>query len=200
MHLQVYTWSSCTLKELAHILTSTLPHLLPDPAVGTRLSFRLVFPDTRSTVPRGSGRLDDEGRGRYTSKEIGSVVIAPSGNGYSNGDGAIAAADVEGDDAEKTLADSRFVIGDFVDCAIFPPLSDGSIEPRPTGMARGGGLPPYRENGYGRVRGGGYGGGRGYSGRGEYTANVPSGEWRRGERLPDASYRGGFGRGGRGRY
>ncbi len=121
------------------------------------------------------------------------------------------------EEAERTLADARFVIGDFVDCAIFPPLPDGSVAPGaqrggyagsvgPRGMGMGmGGPPPPRENGYGRSRGGGYGlsrgdgfggGGRG----GEFSGGrVPPGEWRRGERLPDSGYgRGGYG-GGRGR-
>lgn len=223
-HLQVYTWYSCTLRELAHILTSALPGILPEPTVGTRLSFRLVFPDTRPPPPgpgpRTAGRLEEDVVGRvaarYTSREMGSVVIAPSdGGGHVNGDasagtGAVKKFNLEGDDADKTLADVRFVIGDFVDCAVFPPLSDGSVAPRSAGGGgglRGGpGPPPMRENGYGRVRGGSYGAsGRGYGGggRGDFGGNIPSGEWRRGERLPDSGYRG-YGRGGgmssRGRY
>lgn len=159
-HLQIYTWQSCDLKELSHCLTSALPNLLPSPSIGTRLSFRLVYPDAR---PR-----DD--RGRYISKEIGSVVIGDDGIG--------------GEDLNKTLEDCRFIVGDFVDCAIFPPLGDGSVAPQ----AR-----PYgRENGYNRPRGGGYG----PRGRGDFGSNVPSGEWRRGERLPDPGFGGrGYGRG-----
>jgi histone deacetylase complex subunit SAP18 len=216
-HLQIYTWPSCTLRELAHLLTGALPNILPDPAVGTRLSFRLVYPDTRA--PPGGGRLDDA-RGRYMSKEMGSIVIAPEEDGHVNGEARAAGrVNVEGDDAEKTLADVRFVIGDFVDCAVFPPLADGSVAPgasasygaRTTsygGGPRGGGGPPPAENGYGRPRGGGFmaGGGRGGfgGGRGDFgrDGTIPSGEWRRGERLPDSGYRGyGGGRGrGRGGY
>ena len=216
-HLQIYTWPSCTLRELAHLLTGALPNILPDPAVGTRLSFRLVYPDTRP--PPGGGRLDDA-RGRYMSKEMGSIVIAPEEDGHVNGDGRAAGrVNVGGDDAEKTLADARFVIGDFVDCAVFPPLADGSVAPGTSagygartasygGGPRGGGGPPPAENGYGRPRGGGFigGGGRGGlgGGRGDFgrDGTIPSGEWRRGERLPDSGYRGyGGGRGrGRGGY
>ena len=152
-HLQIYTWQSCDLKELAHCLTSALPNLLPSPAIGTRLSFRLVYPDTRPPVGR------DDSRGRYMSKEIGSVVIGE---------------EIGGDDMNKTLEESRFIVGDFVDCAIFPPLGDGSV------------APARRENGY-RPRGG-------YGGR-DFNSNVPSGEWRRGERLPEQGYGRGFGRG-----
>jgi histone deacetylase complex subunit SAP18 len=198
-HLQIYTWQSCTLRELAQLLTTALPNILPDPAVGTRLSFRLVYPDTRPP-PGGGGRLDDAVRGRYMSKEMGSVVVSPQEEGHANGNGDAAGGyNLDGEDAEKTLADARFVIGDFVDCAVFPPLSDGSVVPR-TGMGMRGGGPP-RENGYrggrgGFDRGGGgmraFGGGRGDN----FGATIPSGEWRRGERLPDGGYRGGGGGGG----
>ena len=163
-HLQIYTWMNCTLEELSLLLTSAIPDLISKPVAGTRLSFRLVFPDTSSR--RGIGRLGDDGPGRYTSREIGSIVIA---------DEKVDSNEVEftGEDGHKTLADGRFVIGDLVDCAIFSPLSDGSAVPRPS---RGGFM-----NGRGR-------GGANFSqGRG---AIIPSGEWRRGERLPDGG--GGF--------
>lgn len=97
-----------------------------------------------------------------------------------------------GDDADKTLADARFVIGDFVDCAILPPLEDGSVAPPVYGQRAGpnavigGGMRafgPPRENGFGGRRG--HGPSRG-SGNG-----IPSGDWRRGERLPEG---GGYGR------
>ncbi|OAG36704.1 hypothetical protein AYO21_09088 [Fonsecaea monophora] len=147
-HLQIYTWMSCTLRELALLLTQALPQILPDPAVGTRLSFRLVYPDVHASRG-GGGRLESEGRGRYLSKEIGSVVVsAPE---YSNGGGdgrrgGGSAVQLEGDDADKTLEDARFVIGDFIDCAVFPPLSDGTVVSRGSVSGRGG----SRENGYGR--------------------------------------------------
>lgn len=211
-HLQIYTWPSCTLRELAHLLTGALPNILPDPAVGTRLSFRLVYPDTRP--PPGGGRLDDV-RGRYMSKEMGSVVIAPEEDGYVNGEARGAGRlNVRGDDADKTLADARFVIGDFIDCAVFPPLADGSVAPGTSagypprsasygGGMRGSGGAPAAENGYGRPRGGYMGGaGRGgFSGRGDFGRDgiIPQGEWRRGERLPESGYRGYGGGRGRGR-
>jgi histone deacetylase complex subunit SAP18 len=190
-HLQIYTWMSCTLRELALLLTQALPSILPDPAIGTRLSFRLVYPDMHASRGAG-GRLESEGRGRYLSKEMGSVVISapPNVNGNS-------AVELEGDE-DKTLEEARFVIGDYVDCAVFPPLSDGSTVSRGSAGMRG-----ARENGYGRVRGGGYGMGsrgsynNGYGGSrgGDFSAPIPSGEWRRGERLPDSGggYRGGRG-------
>ena len=298
-HLQIYTWPSCTLRELAHILTTALPHLLPEPVQGTRLSFRLVFPDTRQPLGgygggrggggRGDGRLDDEMRGRYTCREMGSVVVlsgtksqtrtdterggqddsrrAPI-NGHDDNDDnnndhdddaanpvpAAAAGksslELSGPDLDKTLLDARFVIGDYLDVAVFPPLSDGSTAPRDytstsSGRGRGSfssqrgfgfGAPPppsgsgsghnnglayYDSNpshgrprgdevpyGGGRGGGGGRGDGRwsGYGGRGRERGDregrlgggeeqdMPRGEWRRGERLPDGSYgvRGGY--------
>lgn len=198
-HLQIYTWPTCSLLELAHLLTTALPTLLPNPAIGTRLAFRLVYPDLSTTAgagtggTSGTGRLD-EGRGRYTSRELGSVIIsAPavtrrSENGNANANvnelaeetaavSSVSPTDREwelgGDDGAKTLADARFVIGDYVDCAVFPPLPDGSVMPRPRAHGNGG-----------------VGRGRGGMGRG---ASIPVGEWRRGERLPggaDNGYRG----------
>ena len=201
-HLQIYTWPSCSLRELSHLLTTALPNVLPSPSVGTRLSFRLVYPDTRPSV-------GPDTRGRYVSKEMGSVVVAPDDldeEGATNG-AVPAAVKVRGDEADKTLQDARFVIGDYVDCAILPPLPDGGVAPPlvreargPSYSAPGRGMsgPPgmVRENGFGRGRGGGYLGGAGPGfGRG---GSVPSGEWRRGERLPDSGY-GGRGYSSRGR-
>jgi histone deacetylase complex subunit SAP18 len=136
------------------------------------------------------------------SKEMGSVVISPQEDGHTNGNGDVAGGvNLDGEDADKTLADARFVVGDFVDCAVFPPLSDGSAVPRAVPMVRGGG--PPRENGYRGSRGGfdrGGGGMRAFGGgRGDFGPTIPSGEWRRGERLPDGGYRGGGGGFGGGR-
>lgn len=160
-------------------------------------------------------------------RELGSVVIGASAsdrgeNGDANGNGSVLGIkDTEGE-AEKMLQDVKFVIGDCVCCAIYPPLANGAVAPPPSGPAAGlrggygGGGPPrggygggMRENGYGdggysiRGRGarGAYGGG-GDFGRLQHGRDVPSGEWRRGEHVPDGpGYRGGGGgyRGGRGR-
>ncbi|KAI9681105.1 MAG: hypothetical protein M1817_002387 [Caeruleum heppii] len=191
-HLQIYTWPSCTLRELSHLLTTALPSLLPSPMIGTRLSFRLIFPDTRD-----AGR---PGPGRYLSKELGSVVIgATDGAGILPDDeeakivaGGPMAGELGGE-PDKTLQEVRFVIGDYISCAVFPPLANGAVAPPSAAYAggRGMGNGPPRENGYGgfRVRGGGR------------PAMVPSGEWRRGERVPEGPADRGFGRGrGRGRY
>lgn len=212
-HLQIYTWPTCTLSELTSLLLTALPSLLPTPAVGTRLAFRLIFPDTRESARPGPGR--------YLHKDLGSVVVGAGGPGVRGEDGgdgdnatapSAAARDLEGD-AEKSLQGARFVIGDYISCAILPPLADGGVAalPAPTsGFAgRSGGYGPSRaglgprENGYGPSpshSGGGYGrprGGRmGYESRG---GGVPAGEWRRGE-IPSGPPTGVYGRGrGRGR-
>jgi histone deacetylase complex subunit SAP18 len=211
-HLQIYTWQTCTLREMAHLLTTALPNLLPDPAVGTRLAFKLIFPDTRNTGPASAP-------GKYMTKELGSIIIGDRGPGVfpDEDEAAIVAggqmAGSLGGEPEKTLQDARFVIGDYVACAILPAMANGSVAPPPNGPIRGGGgfgagrgdfggrIGP-RENGFGyrggrgASRGGGFGQGLG--------AGVPSGEWRRGERVPEGpAGRGrgyGFGGGGRGRY
>jgi histone deacetylase complex subunit SAP18 len=129
-------------------------------------------------------------------KDLGSVVIGDGGPGILPSEEA-----------------ARFVIGDYVSCAIMPPMENGSVAPPASGPARGGfgagrgdfgrggGMGP-RENGYGGFRG--RGGPRGGGGFGQ--GFVPAGEWRRGERLPEGptgrgrGYGGGGFGGGRGRY
>ncbi|KAH0162706.1 hypothetical protein KCU67_g5835, partial [Aureobasidium melanogenum] len=113
--LQIYTWPSCTLAELTTLLTSALPNLLPSPSVGTRIGYRLVFPDTRSVPPSGGS----DAPGRWLSKELGSVILG-QGNEYDQENDPAGLGRMDGD-AQKTLADARFVIGDYISCAIFPP-------------------------------------------------------------------------------
>ncbi|KAL2795111.1 Sin3 associated polypeptide p18-domain-containing protein [Aspergillus keveii] len=198
-HLQIYTWQSCTLRELSLLLTSALPSALPDPPIGTRLCFRLIYPDTK-----GAAMMGPDARGRYLSKDLGSVIIGPRESPYREGkdeeegskNGAPAPRTgpfrMQGNDAEKTLQEARFVIGDYVDCAILPPLEDGSVAPALTGgrgPISGGGMRAFRDNGFGPGAGGGGRGRGGWRGGGD---RIPAGDWRRGERLPE----GGSGRGG----
>lgn len=162
------------------------------------------------------------------TKELGSVIIGDGGPGILPDDDEVAIvaggpmAGALGGEPDKTLQDARFVIGDYVSCAILPSLPNGSVAPPPSGPSRGGGafgsgradlggrgggFGGSRENGFGyRGRGGSRGGGGFGQGMG-IGAGVPSGEWRRGERVPEGpsggrgrGYGGGFGGGGRGRY
>jgi histone deacetylase complex subunit SAP18 len=211
-HLQIYTWQSCTLRELCGLFLSAMPDLLPQPYAGTRIAFRLVYPNMQ-----GSNRTG--GPGRYTCRDIGSVVVgARTANETSEARGgdSTAVADalkqLDGD-PEKTLSDVKFLIGDFIACAILPPLPDGSAPapPPPTHDSSRGPPGPYggrgRENGFGGR--GDFGYGRGARGGGRYddrrsfddrrlSGGVPSGEWRRGEAPPEREPGHGRGRGGSG--
>ncbi|KAJ5578783.1 uncharacterized protein N7459_007747 [Penicillium hispanicum] len=194
-HLEIYTWQSCTLRELSQLLTGALPSLLPDPPVGTRLCFRLIYPDAR-----GAAVMGPDARGRYLSKDLGSVVVGPRDSPYRSEQDAEERAELrprpglmrfQGSEADKALQDARFIIGDYVECAVLPPLEDGSVAPPLRGGSgpppMGSGMRAFRENGFGRP---GRGGPRG-SDRGG-PPSLPAGDWKRGERLPE----GGGGRGG----
>ncbi|KAF1981502.1 hypothetical protein K402DRAFT_398484 [Aulographum hederae CBS 113979] len=160
-----------------------------------------MFADTREPASRGPPR--------YTSKELGSVVVGGGGLGAEIDEEAEAptgprgmSQNLEGE-PDKTLSDAKFVIGDYVSCAIYSPLEDGSVArpPEPAYSNRGMGGPPPRENGYG-PRGGRFdgmrGGGRGGRFGGSFeNSNIPHGEWRRGE-LPPGGGRDGGGREGGG--
>lgn len=150
------------------------------------------------------------------TKELGSVVIGDGGPGIlpseseevEGVEGEGGGVSMEGamlGEPEKTLQEARFVIGDYVACAIIEPLLSGAVAPAPpSGPARGGfGGGRGRENGF-AGRGGGGGGFRGRGGANFGQGFVPQGEWRRGERVPEGpasrgrGFSGGFGGGGRG--
>ncbi|KAI0875076.1 hypothetical protein GGS24DRAFT_456846 [Hypoxylon argillaceum] len=196
-YLTLHTWPDCTLDELTQHIAAADADLLPSPAIGTRLAFRLIFQDTRGATAAP----------KYTVKELGSVVIGDGGPGLDPED-VDAPQSLDNTDPSKTLGDARFVVGDYVSCAILPPLPDGSVAPASSArMGRGTGAGesrlavgrapdgPARDRDatfqrHGRGRGGaGRGGYELFSGRGPRggggNGGVPSGEWRRGEKLPD---------------
>jgi histone deacetylase complex subunit SAP18 len=145
------------------------------------------------------------------TKELGSVVIGEGGPGILPDEEEVPivaggqVAGVIGGDPEKTLQDARFVIGDYISCAVLPASASGQVAAPPLGPQRGtgfaGGRGDFggrgRENGFGsRGRGGSRGGGFGQG------ASVPTGPWSRGERVPEGPRRGfdqRFGGGGGGR-
>lgn len=200
-HVQIYTWFSCTLRELGMLLTSCLPEVMPEPVIGTRLTFRLIYPDTKP-----GSQVRAPGEGRFLAKDMGSVIVrAPhpnvphssdaangathdaavngdansggSGNGGNSGSGGDDGGGSDllfvGADANKTLYECRFVVGDYVDCAVQPPYEDGTPMPPLPARSRvdqpGPGMRAFGGS-YGASYGGGggYGGGysRGYSGGG----------------------------------
>ncbi|KAI5814004.1 Sin3 associated polypeptide p18-domain-containing protein [Pyronema omphalodes] len=162
-YIQIYTWRDCTLHELSILLSSALPSLCPPKS---RCGFRLIYADTRY------------GAARYTTKDLGAVVPA--------GDPALDNV------AKKTLSEVQFVVGDWIDVAVYPEghggVSTGGRGPRMPDGRRG-----ERENGFG---GGSSRGDSGFGGRGR-GGRVPQGEWRRGEKVEES--RGGRGGGGFGR-
>ncbi|KAI0180827.1 Sin3 associated polypeptide p18-domain-containing protein [Hypoxylon sp. FL1284] len=221
-HITIHTWPDCNLAELSRSIAAAKSALLPSPAIGTRLAFRLIFPDTRSG---GGGSSGQGAAARYMIKELGSVVVGDGGRGLDPAD-AEARSTLDETDRDKTLDDARFVVGDYVSCAILPPLPDGSVAPSAGAGARGGRGAGEARAAAGRAPSGGYGGrerewdrdrdrdrdrnrnrenGHGRPGRGRNNGlggggrdGIPMGEWRRGERLPDPPA---AGRGkGRGRY
>ena len=190
--------------------------MVPNPAIGTRLSYRLIFPDTRETGRPGPG---------YLSKDLGYVILGGDERGIfsaevEDADGEVSGAADLNRDANKTLQDARFVIGDYISCVIVSPPVDGSVPPPPGGLTarpgvvmgrvtgmgqfgaggggpiRGGSFGAPRENGFGAIRGrGGLRGAVGFNGRKLGDGGLPTGEWRRGERLPDGPGGRGYGRG-----
>ncbi|KAF4449845.1 Histone deacetylase complex subunit SAP18 [Fusarium austroafricanum] len=182
-HIPVYTWSDCTLNELALEVAATKHSALPSPSVGCRLVFQLVFPDLRNATAVANSPP------HYGVKDLGSVVLGGDSRTDIAGDVSADAKTRGSDDKLKTLSDSRFVVGDYITCAILPPLSDGSVAPvssvrreQASGSHEARGSYRGRDNGFGR---GGFRGGRG-GWRDDVGGDFPMGEWRRGERLPDA--------------
>ncbi|KAL2201244.1 Sin3 associated polypeptide p18-domain-containing protein [Corynascus similis CBS 632.67] len=197
-HLQIHTWPNCTLSELSDHIASASPPVLPDPAVGTRLCFSLIYADTR-----GGRRTDLPPR--YVSKFLGSVVLQgsgmqdppppsppppPLGVGEDDGDGD--------DEARMTLADARFITGDFISCAILPPdeLTGDVVLASSARLGRGAGVGEAR-GGYGGDNGGDGGAPPPFSGsrRGSYGGPPPGGFRGRGHRGGGNSR--GYGGGGR---
>lgn len=174
-----------------------MPTLLPQPYAGTRIAFRLVYPDIQGANRPGA-------QGRYIARDIGSVIVgARTSNEVddmndSNGTAVAEALKQLNGDPDKTLSDAKFLIGDYITCAVLPPLSDGSAPAAPppvAGPGRGapGGYGGRGDFGFGRGgRGGRYDDRRTFEDR-RPSGGVPSGEWRRGEAPPERDS--GFGRG-----
>ncbi|KAJ4022260.1 hypothetical protein NW752_000537 [Fusarium irregulare] len=176
-HIYVYTWSDCTLKELALDLAATKPSAFPSPSAGCRLVFQLVFPDLRNTAAVANSPP------RFGVKDLGSVVIGDDSGSDTLENTALDVTAKDTDDKHKTLSSARFVVGDYITCAILPPLPDGSVAP--TSSVRREQTSSGHERGKDSLGRGGFKGSR--SGwREEVGGDFPMGEWRRGESLPYA--------------
>lgn len=196
-HIIIHTWPTATLTELTHQLAAVDADLLPQPSIGTRVAYRLLYHDIRNTNNSTTGSAASP---RLATQDIGSVVIGDGGPGASiTSDAAPPIGSAA--EAARTLADVRFVVGDVLSVAILPPSEiDGSVALVPARTGRGMGTT------YGD-------GGRNYGGRGGSMVPRPSGsgpgsygregrgmappvsEWRRGEALPDVPGSSGRGRG-----
>jgi histone deacetylase complex subunit SAP18 len=188
-HVSIYTHPDCTLMDLAMGLAIADSSILPYPNVGTRLAFQLVCPDLRGTNAVNSSQP------RFAVKELGSIVI---GQGILRAD-ELAEAEIPAAadrDNGKTLRDAHFVVGDYVSCAILPPLPDGTVAPASNARRESFASARDARSGHGHGHRGGFsafedssrrgGGGGGRGGRdGWKNGGVPMGEWRRGEQLPD---------------
>lgn len=195
-HISVYTFPECTLNELALELAAAKPSVLPYPAIGTRLSFQLVCPDLRS-VSAVNNALP-----RYAVKDLGSLVLGQNLAGASEPEFIEVGGSTRGGGENKTLNDARFVVGDYISCAILPCQSDGSVAPEYSGRRES--SSGFRESRPSRGVNGFQGWDNGFvqgdaresrgarrpSNGGAGSSFIPMGEWRRGERLPPSRPRG----------
>ncbi|KAK4163451.1 Sin3 associated polypeptide p18, partial [Cladorrhinum sp. PSN259] len=99
--LDIHTWRDCTLKELTELIADSTPKVLPEPPIGTRLAFRLIY-------------RESHGQQKFATKDIGTLVIGEGRPGANPGA-------PPNSDRLKTLAEVRFITGDYISCAILPP-------------------------------------------------------------------------------
>merc|ERR1712223_1110407 len=139
--LQIYTWMDASLKELMSLVREVNPESRKK---GTYFDFAIVSP-----AP-GRGTYHDGQFCNYVSRDIGTTVSGTKGM-----------------DDNKTLAQARFVIGDYIDIAITPPNPSGGRPHHRLDRMNDRGDPrdrDHRDGGnrrWGGGRQGGFGGDRG---------------------------------------
>ncbi|KKF92809.1 Sin3 associated polypeptide p18 (SAP18) [Ceratocystis platani] len=204
-HLDIYTIPSCTLGNLALLIAAERPETFPVPALGTRVAFQHIYPDPSPHDSSSSASL----RPRYIARDLGNVVLGGSGIGAlaapedtdDDEDSSMTGLDSHGrklpplpvDEALKfetrTLKSLRFVPGDAIAVAVLPPMDDGHVAPMTT-LRRDKGAADRDRSGWGmgRERGGGSGVGREGRRSGGGGFDIPRGDWRRGDRLPEEPF------------
>ena len=181
-HLPIHTWPTCTLSELSDHMLDASPPILPSPTIGTRLSFCLIYADTRARMDTTTNHNNSNMPPRYVSKVLGTVVLGRGGPGAGPDEGVPAD---EPDDGDLALADARFITGDYICCAILPPdeLTGDVVPASSARMGRGAGV--------GEARGGGGGGGGGGGHVGAPLPFAPGPSGRRDYAAPPGGFRGG---------
>ncbi|KIH93093.1 sin3-associated polypeptide [Sporothrix brasiliensis 5110] len=223
----VYALPSYTLSDLTYYLAAAQnPAVLPSTCIGTRIVFRHVYENTRHAAEgNGSGNCrpseafkESAYAPRFIIKDVGSVVIGSTGPGAPTtsldaiDDAAIpdelmdddedqlmltGNAGSSDDDGSRTLAKLRYTPGEYLSCAILPPLADGCVAPASSARSgRGSGvgeappsrMPPPPLSGASAVRSmdSRFSGRRGRDGYGASSNyGVPTAGWRRGDAIPD---------------
>ncbi|GAA5913577.1 hypothetical protein JCM5296_001429 [Sporobolomyces johnsonii] len=127
---QVYVWRDSTLREILILLRDASPTLRASPL--TRYSLRLVFWDAQHD--------------RFTSQDLASISAREllSSSSTATGGGGASTKDRSARGAyanprlDQTLAEARFVIGDYLDVALILP-SGPSLLPLSTATSAAGG-------------------------------------------------------------
>ncbi|OQO05845.1 hypothetical protein B0A48_09940 [Cryoendolithus antarcticus] len=110
--LALYQWSDCTLAQLTRTLMTELNRQGEmEVGVGSRVVYKLIFPDTRAQV-------SENGRGKWIDKPLGSVVVGGREAELEDNEA------FEGD-SNKTLADAR--TGLEVEVEALEGLEDGEV-------------------------------------------------------------------------
>ncbi|KAL5605968.1 hypothetical protein BROUX41_006231 [Berkeleyomyces rouxiae] len=208
-HIDIYTTPSCTLANLALLIAAERPETFPVPALGTRVAFQHIYPSSSSSSSNHDSRGSQSSSPRYAARDLGNVVLGGSGPG------ALSSPSDEDEDDDmggssfhqrklpplpadealkfetKTLKQLRFVPGDSVAVAVLLPLDDGNVAPMST-LRRDRDFADRDRGTWGMSRDRDSGlAFRGNAGRREgHRAggfDIPRGDWRRGDRLPDPS-------------
>lgn len=143
---QVYTWRDSTVREVLNLVRDADPALRATTLPLARFSVRIVFWDANTD--------------RYTSQEIAVAnlrdLLHPSGAAGASRQGPAPAT--TNARLDRTLADAKFVVGDFLDIAFIAPEVNApaaavpkagpSVVP-PTARAGSHGAPGHGSNGHG---------------------------------------------------